>query len=142
MISSSVRAPRLARISRTCSATKLKNVTTWSGVPLNLARRSARWVAMPVGQVLRWHCRAMAQPIATSGAVPNPKVSAPSSAASTTSRPLLNPPSVRTSIRCRRPLATSMACASASPSSHGLPACLMDESGDAPVPPLWPAIST
>ena len=34
-----------------------------SGVPANLARRSSRWVAIPVGQVSRWHWRAMSQPI-------------------------------------------------------------------------------
>src|SRR6266567_920074 len=32
------------------------------GVPVNLARRSSRCVAMPVGQVFKWHCRAISQP--------------------------------------------------------------------------------
>ena len=31
-------------------------------------------------------------------------------------------------------------CASESPSSQGPPACLMDVSGEAPVPPSWPEI--
>ena len=35
----------------------------------------------------------------------------------------------------------STCCASARPSSQGLPAYLMLESGDAPVPPLWPAMT-
>src|SRR5207253_3031989 len=39
----------------------------------------------------------------------------------TTSRPVRKPPSVRTSIRWRRPFSTSSACVSASPSSHGEP---------------------
>ena len=39
-----------------------KKRSTISGVPVNLARRSSRWVAMPVGQVSRWHWRAMSQP--------------------------------------------------------------------------------
>ncbi len=59
-----------------------------------------------------------------------------------TSRPVRKPPSTRTSIRPRSPLATRASCASARPISHGLPACLMEESGEAPVPPLCPAMST
>ena len=59
----------------------VKKATTWSGVPVNFARRSSRWVAIPVGHVSRWHWRAMSQPIATSAAVPKPYSSAPSSAA-------------------------------------------------------------
>src|SRR5207249_7693466 len=55
--------------------------TTCSGVPLNFARNSGRWVAIPVGQVFKWHWRAMAQPIATRAAVPKPYASAPSRAA-------------------------------------------------------------
>ena len=37
---------------------------------------------------------------------------------------------------------TSTCCVSASPSSHGTPPCLIEVSGDAPVPPSWPEIST
>ena len=55
----------------------VKNSTTCSGVPVNFARRSARWVAMPVGQVSRWHCRAMSQPSATSGERPEPELLGP-----------------------------------------------------------------
>ena len=36
---------------------------------------------------------------------------------------------------------TSTWCASAMPSSHGRPACFTDESGEAPVPPSWPAMT-
>ena len=71
----------------------------------NLARRSSRCVAIPVGQVSRWHCRAMSQPSATRMAVPKPNSSAPSSAAMTMSRPLRRPPSVRRVARSRRPRA-------------------------------------
>ena len=73
----------------------MKKRSTSSGVPVNLARRSSRWVAMPVGQVSRWHWRAMSQPMATSAAVPNANSSAPSSAATSTSRPVCRPPSER-----------------------------------------------
>ena len=58
-----------------------------SAVPANPARRSSRCVAMPTGQVLAWHCRAITQPSATSAAVPNPYSSAPSAAAIAMSRP-------------------------------------------------------
>ena len=54
-----------------------RSVSTISGVPRNLARRSSRWVAIPVGHVSRWHWRAMSQPIATSADVPNANSSAP-----------------------------------------------------------------
>src|ERR1700675_1847498 len=41
---------------------------------------------MPTGQVLRWHWRAMTQPIARSEAVPKPNSSAPKSAPTVMSR--------------------------------------------------------
>ena len=63
---------------------------------MNLARRAGSWVAMPTGQVLRWHLRIMMQPMATSGAVEKPNSSAPSSAAMATSRPVWSLPSVWT----------------------------------------------
>ena len=84
----------------------------------------------------------MMQPSATSGAVAKPNSSAPSSAAITTSRPVLSWPSVSTTMRLRRSLSTSTWCVSARPSSQGMPACLMLVSGEAPVPPSWPLIST
>ena len=45
-------------------------------------------------------------------------------------------------IRSRRPLASSVCCVSARPSSHGEPACLSEVSGAAPVPPSCPEIRT
>jgi hypothetical protein len=63
---------------------------------------------------------------------------APSSAPITTSRPVFICPSTCTAMRPRRRLSTSVCCVSASPSSHGDPACLIDDSGEAPVPPSWP----
>ena len=74
--------------------------------------------------------------------VEKPNSSAPSSAAIATSRPVLRPPSVCTRMRPRRSFSTSVCCVSASPISHGMPACLIDASGDAPVPPSMPLIST
>ena len=66
----------------------------------------------------------------TSGAVAKPNSSAPSSAAMTTSRPVLSWPSTCTTIRSRRPLSSSVCWVSARPSSHGPPACLSEVSGD------------
>ena len=127
---------------RTCSAMKKKKLMTFSGVPWNLARSAGSCVAMPTGQVLRWHLRIMMQPMATSGAVEKPNSSAPSSAAMVTSRPVCSLPSVCRRMRPRRSFITSTWCASASPSSQGAPACLMELSGLAPVPPLSPEIRT
>jgi hypothetical protein len=45
-------------------------------------------------------------------------------------------------MRLRRSFITSTCCVSASPSSHGMPACLIEVSGEAPVPPSSPLIST
>ena len=75
------------------------------------------------------------QPSATMGAVPKPKLSAPMSAAFTTSRPVLRPPSACSRTRWRSPLRRSVWCVSASPSSQGVPAYLIEDSGLAPVPP-------
>ena len=69
---------------------KLKRLTTFSGVPVNLPRSAASWVQTPTGQVLEWHCRTMMQPMATRLAVPMPNSSAPSIAAITMSRPVLD----------------------------------------------------
>ena len=48
------------------------------------------------------------------------------------------PPSVRRVTRLRNPLSISTWWTSASPSSHALPAFLIDENAAAPVPPSWP----
>ena len=138
--SSSERSPSDARISRSSSATYRKYVTICSGVPANGAQLGI-CVAMPTGQVFRWQTRIMMQPAATSGAVEKPNSSAPSSAATSTSRPVRSPPSTCRRTRSRRPFATSTCCVSAMPSSHGRPACLIEEAGEAPVPPSWPAIT-
>ena len=45
-------------------------------------------------------------------------------------------------MRERRSLSSSVCCVSARPISHGTPADWIEDSGDAPVPPSWPAIST
>ena len=90
---------------------------------------------MPAGQVFRWQTRIMMQPVATSGAVAKPNSSAPSSAATATSRPVFSWPSVSTAMRLRRLFSTSVWCVSARPSSHGRPACVIEVCGDAPVPP-------
>src|SRR5699024_1943949 len=63
-------------------------------------------------------------------------------AAMIASRPVLSCPSTWTLTRSRSPLRTSVCCASANPSSHGVPACLRELSGLAPVPPSWPEMRT
>ncbi len=122
-------------ISRSSSATKRMKLTTCSGLPLNFSRSRGSCVATPAGQVLRWQTRIMMQPVATSGAVAKPNSSAPSSAAIATSRPVLSWPSVSTAMRLLRLLSTSVWWVSASPSSHGSPACVIEVWGEAPVPP-------
>ncbi len=89
MASSMVRKPSAARCSRTSSAMYSKKVCTNSGLPVNRARSSGFWVAMPTGQVSRWQTRIITQPLTTRGAVAKPNSSAPSSAATMTSRPVL-----------------------------------------------------
>ncbi len=76
-----VRKPSCAMSSRTSMAMKRMKLTTCSGLPANFSRRRGSCVAMPAGQVFRWHTRIMMQPVATSGAVAKPNSSAPSSAA-------------------------------------------------------------
>ena len=49
---------------------------------------------------------------------------------STTSRPVFIWPSTCTAMRPRRRFSTSVCCVSARPSSHGVPACLIDDQGD------------
>src|SRR5690606_19031613 len=68
--------------------------------------------------------------------------SAPSRAVMTTSRPVFIWPWTCTTMRLRRPFSTSVCWVSDKPSSQGVPACLMDDSGEAPVPPSWPAMTT
>ncbi len=115
-------------------------MTTCSALPVNFSRSFGFWVAMPTGQVSRWQTRIMMQPITTSGAVAKPNSSAPSRAPMTTSRPVFNWPSVWTITRSRSRFSTSVCWVSARPSSQGMPACLSEVSGLAPVPPSWPEI--
>jgi hypothetical protein len=111
-------------------------------LPVNRCRSTGFCVATPTGQVSRWQTRIMMQPETISGAVAKPYSSAPSSAAMTTSRPVFIAPSTWTVIRSRSPLSSSVCCVSASPISHGRPACFNDVNGAAPVPPSCPEMST
>ena len=133
--------PSDAMITRTSSASSVKKRMTCSGLPANRSRSTGSCVAIPTGHVFRWQTRIMMQPIAISGAVEAPISSAPSSAAITTSRPVRIPPSACSTTRERSPLRTSVCCVSASPSSHGTPACWSEDCGDAPVPPSNPAMT-
>src|SRR5438094_597150 len=45
-------------------------------------------------------------------------------------------------MRLRRSFIRRTCCVSARPSSHGMPACLIELKGDAPVPPLSPEMRT
>ena len=67
-----------------------KKFTTNSGRPVNRLRSTGFWVAMPTGQVSRWQTRIMMQPSTTRGALAKPNSSAPSRAATITSRPVLS----------------------------------------------------
>ena len=117
-------------------------MTTYSGLPENFLRSTGSCVATPTGQVLRWHLRIMMQPCTTSGAVAKPNSSAPRIAPTTTSRPVFIWPSTCTAMRPRKRFSTSVCCVSARPSSHGVPACLIELQGEAPVPPSWPEMVT
>ena len=109
-----------------------------SGSPRTRSRSFDFCVATPTGQLFVWQTRAMTQPAATMATVPKPNSSAPRSASLTTSMPVRTPPSARTVTPSRSPFSTSVLCTSASPSSRGPPACLMDEMAAAPEPPSWP----
>ena len=111
---------------------------TCSGRPTKRLRSTGSCVATPTGQVFKWHLRIMMQPAATSGAVAKPNSSAPSRAPTTTSRPVRRPPSTCTAMRERSRFSTSVWCVSARPISQGEPACLIEVSGAAPVPPSNP----
>ena len=94
--------------SRTSWATKFMKLTTYCGSPSKRLRSSGSCVAMPTGQVLRWQTRIITQPSVTSGAVAKPNSSAPSSAATTTSRPVFIWPSTSSATRERRSLMSSV----------------------------------
>ena len=69
-----------------------------------------------------------------------PNSSAPSKAAIATSRPVFNWPSHSKTTRLLKSFNSKVCCASAKPSSHGIPVCCNDVSGAAPVPPSYPEI--
>ena len=82
-----------------------------------------------------WQTRAMIQPSAIMAMEPKPNSSPPINAPITTSQPLLSPPSTRKITRSRKLFSIKTRCTSLKPSSQGEPACLIELSGDAPVPP-------
>ena len=129
-------------ISRNSSVKNLNRFTTWSASPVKRSRNWGFCVATPTGQVFRWHFRIIMHPSVTNAAVATPHSSAPSKVAIAMSRPVFNCPSVCKTTRLLNLFFTSVWCASANPSSHGRPACLMELIGEAPVPPSLPAIST
>ena len=51
-------------IARASSATKKKKLTTCSGVPAKRSRSTGSWVAIPTGHVFRWQARIITQPVA------------------------------------------------------------------------------
>ena len=133
--SSSCLTPSFAISSRTSSAIKHMKFSTYSGFPLNRFLSSGFWVATPTGQVSRLHTRIITHPIVTSGAVAKPYSSAPSNAATITSRPVISLPSVSITTFERSPFIISVWCVSARPSSQGSPALWIELAGAAPVPP-------
>ena len=64
-------------ICRTSSATNVRKRTTYSALPAKRLRSSGSCVAMPTGQVPRWHLRIRMQPSDTRAEVPKPNRSAP-----------------------------------------------------------------
>ena len=69
-----------------------------------------------------------------------PNSSAPNKAPTITSFPVLKPPSTCKEILLLKLLSTKVCWVSASPNSHGDPACFIEVSGLAPVPPSNPDI--
>ena len=141
-ISLIVAKPSCAIISRNSSVKNLNRLTIWSALPEKRALKSGFCVATPTGQVFKWHLRIMMQPSVTNAAVATPHSSAPNKVAIAISFPVFNCPSVCKTTRLRNLFFTKVCCASAKPSSHGKPACLIELIGDAPVPPSLPAINT
>ena len=117
MTSSRVRAPRKRLPSW---ATWAKKWITCSGTPVNLARRSSCWVAIPVGQVLV----ALAGHVAADGDHRPSRSHTPRPPAGKVLArpPVLSPPSVRTRMRPLRSFITSTCWVSARPISQGQPA--------------------
>ena len=135
IISSILLKPSLAIISLNSWATKYMKLMTCSGLPLKFFLNSGSWVAIPTGQVFKWHALIIIHPDATRGAVEKPNSSAPNKHAIATSRPVFNCPSHSKTTLLLKLFKTKVCCASATPSSHGNPACLNEVKGEAPVPP-------
>ena len=108
IISSNFLKPISAKIFLTSSAIKKKNLITSSGVPLNFFLNSGLCVAIPTGQVLRWHFLIIIQPIDIKGAVEKPNSSAPNKAPIITSFPVLRPPSTCKEILLLKLLSTKV----------------------------------
>ena len=106
--SSTERIPSLAIYSRSSCAMKCMKFTIYSGLPRKRLRSSGFCVAIPIGQVSRLQTLIITQPIVTSGAVANPNSSAPSRAATRTSRPVMSFPSVSKRTLERRPFSMSV----------------------------------
>ena len=120
-----------------------KNVSTNSGLPVNRARSSGFWVAMPTGQVSRWQTRMRTQPLTTSGAVAKPNSSAPSRAAMTTSRPGLDLPVDLDDDPVAQAVEDERLLGLGQPELPGAARVLEARSaGEAPVPPSWPEMRT
>mmetsp|Transcript_101 Transcript_101/g.410 ORF Transcript_101/g.410 Transcript_101/m.410 type:complete len:292 (+) Transcript_101:791-1666(+) len=132
--------PMRASSTRTSCAQNWKKFTKSPGAPGKRARSSSRCDATPTGQLLVWQMRAITHPVAIIATVPKPYSSAPIKAHWMTSSPERQPPSARKTTRSRKSFSTSVRCASTKPISIGPPACLMDDRGDAPVPPSPPEI--
>ena len=132
--------PSEAIIFLTSSAIRKKKFMTFSGVPINFFLSVSFCVAMPTGQVFRWHFLIIMHPIETNGAVENPNSSAPNNAPTTTSLPVFKPPSTWRDILSLNLFKTRVWWVSARPNSQGVPAFLIEVKGDAPVPPSYPAI--
>jgi hypothetical protein len=97
---------------------------------------------MPTEQVLRWHLRSITQPSTMSAPVATPNSSAPSSArdddVARGAQPAvdLQPDPIAQAVLHQHLLRLGQ------PELPGRPACLMDESGEAPVPPSSPEMVT
>ena len=106
------------------------------------ARSSGSWVAIPTGQVFRWQTRIMMQPIAISGAVEKPHSSAPSSAADDHVAPGAHPAvDLDQDPRAQVVARAASAGSRRARSPTGTPPTWIEDCGEAPVPPSWPAIS-
>ena len=91
--------------------------------------------------VFVWQARIMMQPVAISGAVEKPHLVGAEQRRDHDVAAGLELAVGLTQMRLRRSLSTSVCWVSARPISHGMPAWI-ELSGDAPVPPSWPEIST